>query len=186
MNNLDIFLIALGLAMDAFAVSIASGIILIRPKHSQALVIGGCFGLFQAGMPITGWLAGAHFAGFISGFDHWIAFGLLAGLGGKMIYESLKPEKDGIPINPLKPSVLLTLSIATSIDALAAGLGFAVLKISAWIPALVIGLTTFALCFAGVQLGRILGSKLESRVKTAGGIILLILGFKILIQHLLN
>ena len=82
MNNLDIFLIALGLAMDAFAVSIASGIILIRPKHSQALVIGGCFGLFQAGMPIAGWLAGAHFAGFISGFDHWIAFGLLAGLVG--------------------------------------------------------------------------------------------------------
>jgi len=184
MSIITIILIALGLATDAFAVSIASGVIIKRLNITHALRIALSFGLFQAFMPIIGWLAGITLRNFIAGTDHWIAFGLLTFIGCKMIYESTKIEKIEKEFDPLNFYVLMLLSIATSIDALAVGLSLSLLKIFIVTPSIIIGGVTFLLCLAGVYIGEKFGHFFEKKIEIFGGIILIGIGIKILLQHL--
>ena len=186
MNGLTIVLIAFGLAMDAFAVSITNGITAKKMKLRNALAPAISFGLFQAFMPVIGWLAGLTLIQFIAGIDHWIAFGLLSFIGCKMIYESTKigAEKENFELT--NPYVLLMLSIATSIDALAVGLSFAFLKISIVAPVLIIGLITFILSFCGAYIGNKIGHFCENKIEILGGLVLIGIGLKILIEHLLQ
>ena len=184
MDTVTILLIAIGLAMDAFAVSMAHGMTIKNHRVATGLTMAGFFGAFQAFMPVLGWLAGLSFIELISGFDHWLAFGLLAFIGGRMIYAARanpKEEKE----TKLTVSVLLILSIATSIDALAVGLSFSLLRISITIPVIVIGVVTFLLSFAGFSFGNRLGQFFESKVRVIGGIVLIAIGVKILLEHLL-
>lgn len=169
--------------MDAFSVSISHGLANKTFKASNALKLGVSFGTFQAIMPVLGWFAGINIIDLISSFDHWIAFGLLSFIGGKMIYESHKNEPEKL-INSLNVSVLLILSIATSIDALAVGLSLSFLKISIFTPALIIGLITFSLSFLGVFLGSRFGHFLGKKVEVVGGLILVVIGLRILVEHL--
>jgi putative Mn2+ efflux pump MntP len=185
MSVLTIILIAFGLAMDAFAVSITSGITVKNLKINNALKIAIFFGLFQAVMPTLGWLTGLSLRDFISGVDHWIAFGLLGSIGCKMIYESTKIGSSKKEINPLNVYVLLMLSIATSIDALAIGVSFAFLKVSIATPVIVIGTVTFLLSFLGVYVGKRIGHFFENKIEIVGGLILIGIGIKILVEHLL-
>ena len=184
MNIFTILFIAFGLAMDAFAVSITSGIAIKRLRIEHALRIGLFFGSFQAAMPVIGWLAGMSLRGFIFGVDHWVAFGLLSLIGGKMVYESLKMEPEKKETNPLNVYVLLILSLATSIDALAVGLSFAFIKIAIITPAILIGIVTFLLSFLGAFVGNRLGHFFENKIELVGGFILIVMGMKILLEHL--
>jgi len=184
MNIISIIFIAFGLAMDAFAVSITSGITIKSLKINNALKIAAFFGLFQAIMPIIGWLSGLSFREIISDVDHWIAFGLLFLIGCKMIYESSKMEVDNNKINPLNLYVLLMLSIATSIDALAIGLTLSFLNVSIILPSIIIGAITFLLSVIGVYFGNKFGHYFERKIEMVGGFILIGIGIKILIEHL--
>lgn len=186
MNTITILLVAVGLSMDAFAVSISSGVTIDRVKFRHALKIGGFFGLFQALMPLLGWLAGFGFRALISGIDHWIAFGLLALIGGKMIFESFKKDCPQNKVNPLDTVVLLGLAVATSIDALAAGISFALLKINILYTVSLIGVITFGVSMVGVFLGKQLCGFWGKKIEIAGGMILIGIGLKILIEHLLQ
>ena len=186
-NILEILLIAIGLAMDAFAVSIASGATMKKLEMKNALKMGLFFGGFQAIMPVIGWLAGIGMKSFITGVDHWIAFGLLTLIGGKMIYEAMKiqPEEENGPgSGPFDTGMLFILAVATSIDALAVGITFSVLSVSIILPALVIGGVTFIISVTGVQLGVKGGHFFENKIEVAGGLILLGIGIKILLDHL--
>ena len=185
MHTITIVAIAFGLAMDAFAVSVASGLAIKKLKVRQALRIAFFFGVFQAVMPLIGWLAGLSLRELISEFDHWIAFGLLGFIGAKMIYESFKLQADKKQINPLRLDVLLTLSLATSIDALAVGVTFAFLNVAIAWPIIIIGLITFATSFAGVFIGDKFGHIFESKIELAAGLVLIAIGLKILLEHLL-
>jgi len=185
MDIITVIAIAFGLAMDAFAVSITSGITIKRLKINHALRIALFFGLFQAIMPLVGWLAGLSLRGFIAEIDHWIAFGLLSFIGCKMIYESIAVQSNEKQINPLNIYVLLMLSVATSIDALAVGVSFAFLKISIVTPVVVIGTITFILSFLGVFVGNRIGHFFENKIEIAGGLILIGIGVKILLDHLI-
>jgi len=185
MNTITILFIAFGLAMDALAVSITSGIAIKRLRIGHALRIGLFFGSFQAAMPVIGWLAGMSLKDFISGVDHWVAFGLLSLIGGKMAYESLQMESQKKEMNPLDVYVLLILSVATSIDALAVGVSFAFINIAIITPAILIGLVTFLLSFLGAFIGNRLGHFFENKIELLGGFILIAMGIKILLEHLL-
>lgn len=180
---LVILLIALGLAMDTFAVAVASGVTLERLQVKSALKIALFFGAFQALMPLLGWLAGLGLEELISGFDHWVAFGLLGFIGCRMIYGAIRamPRR---AVDPLNLPTLLALSLATSIDALAVGLSFAFLGIFIVTPALVIGGVTFLLAFSGVFLGQRLGRLFERQAEALGGLILIGIGLKVLLEHL--
>ena len=183
MDALTIVLIAVGLAMDAFAVSIAKGIVIKQQRRKTALLLASFFGGFQMLMPVIGWLAGSSLETVIVGIDHWIAFGLLAFIGSKMIYDSIR-KQDGEKEESLRFHSLMTLAVATSIDALMIGLSFAFLQTQILVPILVIGLITFLLSltgfFFGCGLGRIFGNK----IKIVGGLILLAIGMQILFEHL--
>ena len=181
---MSIVIIAVGLAMDAFAVSITSGITIKRLHINHALKIALFFGLFQAFMPIIGWLAGLSLRDYISAIDHWIAFGLLSFIGCKMIYESITVQSSKKEINPLNVYVLLVLSIATSIDALAVGISFAFLKVSIVTPVIIIGTVTFLLSYLGVYIGDRIGHFFENKIEIAGGILLIGIGIKILVEGL--
>jgi len=182
---ITVIFIAFGLAMDAFAISITNGISIRNIRISNALRIAAFFGIFQAVMPLIGWLAGVNLRDFISGFDHWIAFGLLSLIGCRMIYESTKMDLGKKVINPLNVYVLLLLSVATSVDALAVGMSFAFLKILIVTPIIIIGTVTFLLSFLGVFVGNRFGHFFEKRIEIAGGLILIGIGVKILLRHLL-
>jgi len=188
MKTPELLLIALGLSMDAFAVAVASGATMKRLHLPHALKMALFFGGFQALMPALGWLAGLGMKNFISGVDHWIAFGLLSAIGGKMLYEAfkIKEEEDcgGPKTCPFDTGTLTVLAIATSIDALAVGLTFAALAVSIVAPVLVIGAVTFAMSVAGVRLGSSGGHFFEHRMEAAGGFILIGIGLKILAEHL--
>jgi manganese efflux pump family protein len=184
MDLVSILLIAVGLSMDAFAVSIATGITTDRQRQKNALLMASFFGGFQMLMPIIGWGIGLSLQELISGVDHWVAFGLLTFIGIKMLYDSTK-KGDCSKTSTLRFSSLLTLSIATSIDALMVGLSFAFLQSSIVVPILVIGAVTFGLSFAGFIFGCALGQVFESRIKIVGGIILIAIGLKILLDALL-
>ena len=181
---ITIFLIAVGLAMDAFAVSITSGLACKPLKLSFTLKIAAFFGLFQAMMPVIGWLAGISCRDFIGGIDHWIAFGLLSFIGCKMIAESTgMNSKDDAP-ETMNNYRILILAIATSIDALAVGLSLSFLKAAILFPVIVIGAVTFVLSILGVVIGHKLGHFFEKKVEILGGLILIGIGIKILIEHL--
>ncbi|MDD4332014.1 MAG: manganese efflux pump MntP family protein [Methanosarcinaceae archaeon] len=180
---LTYFFLAFGLAMDAFAVSVSSGSTLKPFRIGDALKMATFFGGFQALMPIAGWLAGNRVSAFVSDWAPWIAFGLLAFIGAKMIYEAFfgKEEK----LSSLNYPLLFLLAVATSIDALAVGISFAVLKIPLLIPVIIIGSVTFGMVFLGAILGSRLGHFFEREVEVLGGLILIGLGGKILAEHLL-
>ena len=175
---------SIGLAMDAFAVSIASGFTIHRLRVRYAFRIAFFFGAFQAVMPIIGWLAGLSVRDFISAIDHWIAFGLLLLVGGKMIYEATFMEGDDDKKDPLNITILLVLSIATSIDALAVGLTLSFINVEIVTPAVIIGIVTFVFSFAGVYIGDRFGHFLESKIEILGGVVLIGIGIKILLDHL--
>lgn len=186
MTTLALIGIAIGLAMDAFAVSIGAGLTLQTVDARQTFRLAWHFGLFQALMPIIGWLAGLSIERWIAPVDHWIAFGLLAVIGGKMIYEALKADdhEETRSSDPTKGWSLVVLSIATSIDALAVGLSLALLGVSIWWPAIVIGLVAGAFTTVGMQLGKRFGALLGRRMEVVGGAVLIAIGAKILIEHL--
>jgi manganese efflux pump family protein len=177
--------IAVGLAMDAFAVAISIGLNAQDCGLRKTVRLAWHFGLFQALMPILGWLAGSFVEQWISAVDHWIAFGLLAAIGGHMIYEALHgDEEERASCDPTRGRRLVLLSVATSIDALAVGLSLAVLGVAIWWPALVIGIVAFAFTAVGLHLGRRFGSLLGRRMEIVGGLILIGIGVRILIDHL--
>lgn len=190
MNLLELFIIAVGLSMDAFAVSICKGLSLKRLKFKNALTVGLYFGIFQGGMPLIGYILGVQFQDKITAFDHWIAFVLLCIIGLKMIKESLEkePEEETAldEVEELGFKNMTVLAIATSIDALAVGVTFAFLNVDI-VPAVsFIGIVTLVLSMIGVKIGNIFGTKYKSKAELAGGIILVLMGAKILIEHLLG
>ena len=182
-----IFLIAVALAVDAFAVAIATGICLPKVGFRHMFRLAWHFGLFQAGMNIIGWAAGLSVRTYIESFDHWLAFGLLVLVGGRMVWEALEPDdgQDKCKRDPTRGRNLVILSVATSIDALAVGLSFAVLKIAIWFPALIIGLVATAGTAIGIHLGHAVGSatKLGKNVEIIGGLVLVGIGVNILYEH---
>jgi manganese efflux pump family protein len=186
MGTLTLIGIAVGLAMDAFAVAIGVGLKLCFVDRRQTFRLSFHFGLFQALMPVVGWLAGLTFAGLIESVDHWIAFGLLSLIGGRMLYESFRAEEGvaGVVKDPTRGLSLVVLSVATSIDALAVGLSLALLQVDIWYPALVIGLVAAAFTFVGLRLGCRFGALLGRRMEAVGGIILILIGVRILFEHL--
>ena len=185
MSLWTLFAIALALAMDAFAVSIASGIAIQHMRIRHALTIAAWFGFFQALMPYLGWLGGVRLKDAIGSFDHWVAFVLLAFVGSKMIYEAFKMESVEEKTDPLNVYVLFGLSVATSIDALATGFTFALLNMAIVTPILVIGLVTFVVSLAGVWIGDKGGHFFEKKIEIVGGLILIGIGLKFLFDHLL-
>ncbi len=191
MDFLSLFLIAVGLSMDAFSVAICKGLALPRAGVGRCAIVGVWFGGFQALMPIVGYFVGIHFKDAIESFDHWLAFALLALIGINMIREALTEEEGdaeckGCDKNLLSAREMLPMAIATSIDALAVGVGFAFLGVDIWLSALLIGVTTFALSAVGVKIGNIFGARYKSKAELAGGIILILIGLKILLEHLLG
>ena len=185
MDILTIIIIGIGLAMDAFSVSVTDGIILKKPRISSAVKIALFFGGFQFLMPVLGYLLGSAFARYITAFDHWLAFCLLGFIGAKMIWEAFH-EKDecGEIKNPLDTYTLFILAIATSIDALAVGITFATMAVSVIFASALIGVITFFICLLGVYLGSWCGNLLGSKAEITGGLVLLGIGIKILIEHL--
>ena len=183
MNLVSLFLIAVGLSMDAFAVSICKGLAMKKITIKKALIVGLWFGGFQALMPAIGYLLGTQFEKYITNIDHWIAFVLLFIIGGNMIKEALSKEEEEAN-DSLAFKEMLLLALATSIDALAVGVTFAFLKVQI-IPAVsFIGVITFTLSAIGVKIGNIFGSRYKSKAELAGGIILILMGCKILLEHL--
>ncbi|MGV8828816.1 MAG: manganese efflux pump MntP [Breznakibacter sp.] len=184
MTLLSLILISIALAMDSFAVSISAGLAMKKVKIRQMGKISLLFALFQGVMPIIGWLAGVYFEPYINRFDHWIAFILLSAIGGKMIWEAIDKQTDAPAINPYCNRTLTTLAFATSIDALAIGLSFSILNYAILVPAFVIGLITFIFSLGGLTLGVKLGNVCGTKIELAGGIILVGIGIKIVIEHL--
>lgn len=185
MGILEVFLIGVGLSMDAFAVAICRGLKMQKLNVGQTALIALFFGGFQALMPLIGWFLGTQFESYITAVDHWVAFILLAVIGGKMIYDSFKKEEDdGSEKSVLNIKELLVMAIATSIDALAVGITFAFLNVNIWSSISVIGVTTFVLSAVGVFIGHKFGAKYKNKAELAGGIILVLIGLKILLEHL--
>ncbi len=188
MSIWEILLIGLGVSADAFAVSMCKGVEMKKFIFKYALLIALFFGGFQMLMPLIGWAAGTLFEKYITQFDHWIAFGLLLLLGGKMIYDGIfdkDDQKEGEE-KPLKLGfvTLLVMAIATSIDALAVGVTFAFLKVNIWMAVSIIGATTFAFSLVGVGIGVKVGDKFKNKAEIFGGVILILIGVKILLEHL--
>lgn len=185
MSIAEILLIAIGLSMDSLAVSITCGVILKKFRIKHIFRIALFMGFFQGIMPLLGWLAGASFQKYISDYDHWIAFGLLSVLGSKMLYEGIFSKDDESKrFDPTKAATLLGLALATSIDALAVGVSFAMLKIEVIEPIVVIGITTFLLSFIGATFSSKFGHRINLKMEILGGIVLIGIGIKILIEHL--
>ena len=196
MSVWEIFLIGVGLSMDAFAVSIVKGLAMKRIDRRLLFLIAAVFGGFQALMPVAGWLLGSAFAGRIAAYDHWIAFGLLVFIGGKMIWDTLHEDDaekiaegrsgttqmEGTIVTPVE---LLLLAIATSIDALAVGVTFSFLAVDILPAAGLIGATTFGISAAGVVAGHLTGTRFRDKAQIAGGMVLILLGVRILVEHLL-
>jgi manganese efflux pump family protein len=178
--------VALGLAMDAFAVSLGLGLSLRPATSGQTFRLAFSFGSFQFMMPILGWAAGETLVRYIGAYDHWVAFGLLLGVGGKMIVESLRPGKQpgSERADPTRGISLLVLSVATSLDALAVGLSLAALQVTIIFPAVVIGIVAFGITVLGMKIGPALGKVIGRRAELLGGGVLIVIGIKILADHL--
>lgn len=179
----SLFIIAVGLSMDAFAVSICKGLALQKVTLKKACIVGLWFGIFQAVMPLAGYLLGSRFEQYITAIDHWIAFFLLALIGGSMIREALSKEEECANAS-LAPKVMFPLAVATSIDALAVGVTLAFLKVAILPAVAFIGIITFTLSLVGVKVGNVFGTKYKAKAELAGGIILILMGIKILLEHL--
>ena len=183
MGLIELFLIAVGLSMDAFAVSVCKGLAMPKCTFKKAAIVGLWFGGFQALMPAIGYILGAQFQEAIASIDHWIAFVLLALIGGNMIHEALDNDEEEADAS-LNVKPMFLLAVATSIDALAIGITFAFLKVNI-IPAVCfIGIVTFIISFAGVKIGNVFGARYKNKAEIVGGIILILLGLKILLEHL--
>lgn len=185
MRLYELFIIAVSLSMDAFAVSVCKGLSVERPRLRHCLTCGGWFGAFQALMPLIGWLLGVRFQGMIVSVDHWIAFVLLGLIGFNMVRESRGGEAEQLDAS-FSPRAMLPLAVATSIDALAVGVTFAFLQVdNIFLAVAFIGVITFVLSAAGVKVGAAFGVRFKSRAELAGGLILIGMGVKILIEHTL-
>ncbi|WP_139653352.1 manganese efflux pump MntP [Raoultibacter phocaeensis] len=190
MGFVELALVAIGLSMDAFAVSVCKGLGMRSLNWGHALVIALFFGAFQGLMPVLGWALGTQFEAYIASIDHWIAFGLLAFIGGKMLWDAFHEDDDECVAcseeekDRLDVKELVMLAIATSIDALAVGITFAFLRVDIVSAALTIGVTTFVLSFVGVAAGNSFGSRFRKPASIAGGIVLVLIGVKILLEHL--
>ena len=187
MSIVELFLIGAGLSMDAFAVAVCQGLCMPKLNLRQGGVIALYFGGFQALMPLIGWFLGSQFAGYIQSFDHWVAFVLLALIGGNMVREALSPEEEetSCAVNSkLDHKKLFMMAVATSIDALAIGVAFAFMDVLILPAVSLIGCTTFCLSLVGVVVGNFFGSRYKKRAELTGGIILILLGVKILLEHL--
>ena len=188
MTSLEIWLLAISLAMDCFTVSVTSGIILRKMCWRTCFIMSFFFGLFQALMPLVGWFCASRFNHLIESFDHWIAFGLLTVLGIRMIKERVGNDDDKHSFNPNQLKVILTLAVATSIDALAVGISFACTGMdtfaSIFSPIVIIGFVSFVLSVIGQMLGVYFGKRINLRSELLGGIILIVIGIKILMEHL--
>lgn len=191
MGLAELVLLAVGLSMDAFAVSICKGLGMKKINLKVAVVLGLFFGGFQAGMPVIGWALGSQFMGIIGPIDHWIAFILLAFIGGKMLWEAFtedededEDERDGKDAEKIDLGEYLILAIATSIDALAVGISFAALSVDIMPAVSLIGITTFIFSVAGVAIGHTFGARYEKPATIVGGVVLIFIGLKILLEHL--
>ena len=184
MGILELLFIAVGLSMDAFAVSLCNAMAVNHLRLRDACKFGIFFGVFQAVMPLIGWAAGRTFSSYVTAVDHWVAFVLLGFIGVKMMYEALRGEETCGAENPLHLRVLFVLAIATSIDALAVGVTFAFMQISILPSVLAIGVVTFLLSTLGALIGKKAGTALGNRAEMVGGIILILMGIKILVEHL--
>lgn len=183
MTLLNLFLIAVGLSMDAFAVSVCKGLAMEKAPLKKAALAGIWFGSFQALMPLIGYLLGSRFEKYITRIDHWIAFILLALIGGNMIKEAFSKKEEETSSTMYYKEMFL-LAVATSIDALAVGITFAFLRVNILSAVGLIGITTFTLSIVGVKVGNLFGSHYKSRAELAGGILLILMGIKILLEHL--
>ena len=183
MSFAELLLVAIGLSMDAFAVAVCRGLEMRRIDYRQALLIAVFFGGFQALMPVAGYLLGAGFEHYISSFDHWIAFLLLAFIGGKMIWEVARGGEEE-HAEALSLKLLVMMAVATSIDALAVGITFAFLRMDILSSALTIGATTFLISFGGVAAGNRFGARYKQKAEIVGGVVLVLIGEKILLEHL--
>ena len=183
MTLVELFIIAVALSMDAFAVAICKGLSVKRATVKQALCVGGWFGVFQALMPLIGYLLGTTFATLITSVDHWIAFVLLGLIGGNMIREAITGDEEELD-DSFTARTMFPLAIATSIDALATGVTFATLGVDIVPAVLFIGVTTFTLSAIGLKVGNVFGAKFKSKAEFAGGLVLVLMGLKILLEHL--
>lgn len=185
MGLAELLLIAVGLSMDAFAVSVCKGLGMRRLNMRVALVLAVLFGAFQGGMPVVGWLLGSQLLWLIEPVDHWIAFGLLAFIGGKMVWDALRDdEEDSGTVDRVAWGEFFMLAVATSIDALAVGISFAALSVNIAQSAGIIGVTTFLLSLVGVAAGHLFGSRYEKPAQITGGVVLVLIGLKVLLEHL--
>lgn len=181
MSLLEIFIISLGLSMDAFAVSICKGLSVNQLKFKHNIIAGLYFGGFQMGMPLIGYFLGKQFEWLITGIDHWIAFVLLGLIGANMIKEAFEGDEE--MNSDFSPKSMLPLAVATSIDALAVGVTFACLKVDVFSSAGIIGITTFLLSAIGIKIGNVFGGKFKSKAEFTGGLVLVLMGIKILLEH---
>ncbi len=183
-----LLLMGVGLSMDAFAVSICKGLSMRKVNKKQCLVIGLFFGGFQALMPFVGWVLGSQFEQYITSIDHWIAFILLGFIGGKMVVEAIREKDEAVEVGKMDPPLdlkeLFILAIATSIDALAVGITFAFLQVPIVEAISIIGITTFVISVIGVYVGNFFGNRYKKKAELAGGMILILIGLKILLEHL--
>ena len=183
-----LLLMGAGLSMDAFAVSICKGLSMRKVNKKQSLVIGLFFGGFQALMPFIGWLLGSRFEQYITSIDHWIAFILLGFIGGKLVVEAIREKDEAVEVRKMDPPLdlkeMFILAIATSIDALAVGITFAFLQVPIVEAVSIIGITTFVISVIGVYVGNFFGNRYKKKAELAGGIILILIGVKILLEHL--
>ena len=183
-----LLLMGVGLAMDAFAVSICKGLSMRKVNKKQCLVIGLFFGGFQALMPFIGWVLGSQFEQYITSIDHWIAFILLGFIGGKMVVEAIREKDEAVEVGKMDPPLdlkeMFILAIATSIDALAVGITFAFLQVPIVEAISIIGITTFVISVIGVYVGNFFGNRYKKKAELAGGMILILIGLKILLEHL--
>ena len=187
MSFWEIFLIGIGLSMDAFAVAVSKGLSMKKMNYKAGIIIALFFGVFQAGMPLIGYFAAVRFEKYITAVDHWIVFGLLLLIGGKAIIEAvkdLKESKEETEEFRMKWGELILLALATSIDALAVGISFAFLEVNIFGSVAIIGCATLVLSFAGVLIGNRFGARFKTKAEIAGGIILILIGIKILLEHL--
>lgn len=182
MNIIELLIIAVGLSMDAFAVSIGKGLSLRSIRFRHVLSVGLWFGGFQALMPLIGYLLGTSFSSFISDFDHWVAFFLLGIIGCNMIRDSFAEDEENHD-DDFSLRVMLMLAIATSIDALAVGVSFAFLCVDLWLAVSVIGITTCLFSSIGLKIGNVFGNKYKSKAEFTGGVVLVLMGVKILVEH---
>lgn len=187
MGVVELLLLAVSLSMDAFAVSLCKGLSMPKASLKAGLVCGGWFGFFQAVMPLVGFFLGSLFAAYIESVDHWVAFGLLALIGANMLKEAFEKKEEccGCKEADLSPKAMLPMAVATSIDALAVGIGLAMTGgVNIWLAVALIGLVTFLLSNVGVKVGSLFGARFEKKAQILGGVMLILLGLKILLEHL--